>query len=115
STLKQDAVKNVSSTGLYLLTEERWQPGTVLMLTLQREGPVVLSPKHRITTQARVVWCGHEGVGLSFVLAEDPVSVQWEGLLESMIEQTRPHDILTLVRMVAAVAFLRRICPGGSQ
>ncbi len=115
STLKQDPVKNVSSTGLYLLTEERWQPGTVLMLTLQREGPVELSPKHRITTQVRVARCGHDGVGLSFVLAEDPVSVRWEGLLEGMIEQTKPHDILTLVRMVAAVEFLRRICPDGSE
>jgi hypothetical protein len=115
SALKQEAAKNVSSSGVYLLTDVRWQPGTVLTLTLQREGPVELSTKHRITTQARVVRCGHDGVGLSFVLAENPESVRWDGLLEGMIGQMKPENMLTLVRIVAAVAFLRRICPGGGK
>jgi hypothetical protein len=115
SGLRQDAVKNVSSTGVYLVTEERWQPGTILTLTLQREGQVELSSQYRITTQARVARSGRDGVGLSFVLAQDPESVRWEGLIEGLIEQFKPDDMLNLVRIVAAVTFLRRICPDGSE
>ena len=115
SGLRQDAVKNVSSTGVYLITEERWQPGTILTLTLQRKGQVELSSQYRITTQARVARSGRDGVGLSFVLAQDPESVRWESLVEGLIEQIKPDDMLTLVRIVSAVTFLRRICPDAGE
>src|SRR5262249_36049475 len=73
SDLAQDTVRDISSSGLYLLTNERWEPGTVLVLTLQREGPMDPDPARRITTQVKVVRCGTDGVGLSFLWSkEDP-------------------------------------------
>lgn len=114
SDLAQDSVRDISSSGLYLVTKDRWQPGSILALTLQREGPLDLDPARRITTQARVVRCGPDGVGLSFLWSkDDPESRQWEALLESLIEQTRPAEMSSLVRLVEAFAFLGRICSGG--
>jgi hypothetical protein len=115
SQLIQEAVKDISGTGSYILTEERWQPGTLLTLILQREGPLDLNPKRRIEVQAKVVRCGKDGVGVAFVLKDDPASLQWEGLRESLIEQAKPKDMQSLVRMVGAVWFLGRICPGGVE
>ena len=115
SDLKQEAVKDISSTGLYILTEERWLPGTPVFLTLQKEGPLELNPERRIEIQAKVARCGEDGVGLAFVLQDDPDSRQWENLRESLIEQAKPKDLLSLVRMAEAVGFLSRICPRGSE
>lgn len=116
TSLTQEMVRDISSTGLYLLTAERWQPGTVLALTLQREGTLELDRARRITTQVKVIRCGTDGVGLSFLWTkDDPESRRWETLLESLIEQSRPADMLSLVRMVEAFAFLGRICSGGAE
>ena len=116
SALAQDMVRDISSTGLYLLTQERWQPGTILALTLQREGLLERDPARRITTQAKVVRCGPDGVGLLFLWAkDDPESRRWDSLLECLIEQTRPGDMLSLVRLVEAFAFLGRVCSDGAE
>lgn len=116
SDLTQDKVSDISSSGLYLVTPEKWRPGTILALTLQREGPLDPDPARRITTQAKVVRCGPDGVGLSFLWAkEDPRSRQWDSLLESLIIQTRPRDMLSLARMVEAFAFLGQISPDGVE
>lgn len=116
SDLKQDKVSDVSSSGLYLITQERWQPGTILALTLQREGPLDPDPARRITTQAKVVRCGTDGVGLTFLWSkEDPRSRQWDSLLESLIAQTRPADMRSLAQMVEAFALLGQICPEGAE
>lgn len=116
SALAQDMVRDISASGFYLLTKERWQPGTILAMTLQREGSLDLDPTRRITTQARVIRCGPDGVGFSFLWSkDDPESRQWESLLESLIEQTKPAEMLNLVRLVEAFAFLGRICSGGAK
>ena len=114
SALSQGMVRDISSSGLYLLTDERWQPGTVVALTLQREGPLDPDPARRITTQTKVIRCGTDGVGLAFLWAkEDPRSRQWDSLLECLIHQTRPADMESLARIVEAFAFLGQICPDG--
>lgn len=116
SGLAQEMVRDISSTGLFLLTKERWQPGTILTLTLQREGPLDLDPARRITTQAKVMRCGTEGVGLSFLWSkDDPESRRWEALTEALIAQAKPGDMESLVRMVEAFAFLGRICSDGAE
>ena len=116
SALERDTVRDISATGVYLLTKERWRLGTTVWLTLQKEGSVELDPARRITTQAKVVRCADDGVGLSFINAkDDPKSLRWERLLESVIAMTKPGDMLGFVRMVEAFAFLSRICPDGAE
>jgi len=64
-------IRDISSTGFYLLTEARWYPGTVVKITLQSstEGDGAASgDRSAIAVQSRVVRRGTDGVGLEFIL-----------------------------------------------
>jgi hypothetical protein len=115
SNLKEEAVRDISSTGIYLLTEKRWPIGTMVFLTLQREGPLEMNPERRIEVHTKVVRHGEDGVGVAFVLEESPESLHWKSLRERLIEQAKPKDMQGLVRVAEAVVFLSRLCPGGSE
>jgi hypothetical protein len=62
------AIRDISTTGLYVLTEERWYPGTIVRMTLtdRRSGA-----EHSIMVHVRVMRWGHDGVGVEFVLADE--------------------------------------------
>jgi uncharacterized membrane protein (UPF0127 family) len=64
-------IRDVSSTGLYLLTEDRWYPGTLILMTLQDLDGLENGTKPVISVKVRAVRCGNDGVGLQFVLSED--------------------------------------------
>ena len=112
---KQEGIRNISSSGVYLLTDERWLPGAVVPLTLQRDGPPEESTERRITLQTIVVRWGEDGVGLSFVLLKHADSRLWESPLDSAADQTEPEGILREFRMAEALAFLSRICPSTAE
>jgi hypothetical protein len=63
-------VKDISETGAYVVTSERWFPGTILRLTLHFEpnGSDEKAPE-TITVPCKVVRHGGDGMGLSFVFA----------------------------------------------
>jgi uncharacterized membrane protein (UPF0127 family) len=61
------AIRDISSTGMYLLTKQRWPIGTLVMMTLQRTDDVEETFEPAITVQTRVVRWGADGVGLLFV------------------------------------------------
>jgi len=110
SEVKQDEVRDISATGVYVVTQQRWPIGSVVSMTLQRVGALVKSER-RITMQARAMRYGDDGVGLTFVPPADENARQWESLLESMVELTNADNIEGLVKMAEALAFLGRICP----
>ena len=62
-------MRDISSSGLYVLTEERWYPGTVIRVTLT-DGRHPTQDRS-LTAHARVMRAGNDGVGLQFVLNED--------------------------------------------
>lgn len=64
------AVPDISRTGLFLKTPDRWHPRTLLRVTLQRSTQDPMEPEETITLQCRVVRTGEEGVGMAFMLAE---------------------------------------------
>jgi uncharacterized membrane protein (UPF0127 family) len=64
-------IRDVSSTGLYLLTEDRWYPGTLILMTLQDLDGTENGTKPVISVKVRAVRSGNDGVGLQFVLSED--------------------------------------------
>jgi hypothetical protein len=64
------SVPDISRTGLFLKTPDRWHPRTLLRVTLQRRTQDPLEPEEAITVQCRVVRTGSEGVGMAFMLAE---------------------------------------------
>lgn len=68
STPRAYQVGDVSLNGLYLLTEERWYPGTLVLMTLQRTDAEGRNLDDAIAVQSRVVRWGTDGLGLSFIL-----------------------------------------------
>jgi hypothetical protein len=63
-------VTDISRTGLFLRTADRWHPRTLLRVTLQKKSKDPIQPDQTITVQCRVVRTGEEGVGMAFMLAE---------------------------------------------
>jgi len=68
-------IKDISSTGLYVITEERWYPGTLVLMTLQVSDAGEEVAERTICVHSRAVRWGKDGVGLQFVLqnnSDDP-------------------------------------------
>lgn len=59
-------IRDISATGLYLVTRERWPVGSEVKMSLQRTGPPSHGAQPAITLQLRVTRWGADGVGLEF-------------------------------------------------
>jgi len=78
-------VGDVGLGGFSLVTEERWEPGTEMPITLERMNVVEGEPEDRFTVQATAVRWTEDGVAFSIVLFEDesnavsdnPLQVRW--------------------------------------
>lgn len=68
---KSHAIRDISSTGMFLMTNERWCPGTVIRMLLTNIGNGVQNPESSICVQSRAVRWGNEGVGLQFVVQDN--------------------------------------------
>jgi hypothetical protein len=67
STPEMRAIRDISATGLYLITAERWYPGTLVQVALQsKEGEAA---DRTVAVQSCVMRWGKDGVGLQFVLS----------------------------------------------
>jgi hypothetical protein len=65
------SVRNMSATGLYLNTEERWFPGTLVTMTLQYTGEDDNKKECSVSVACKAKWWGDSGVGLEFVLRDE--------------------------------------------
>jgi hypothetical protein len=68
-TAEAHSVRDLSSTGLYVVTEERWYPGTLVLMTLQDTEGGQQSSERSIQVHSRAVRCGSDGVGLQFIVS----------------------------------------------
>jgi hypothetical protein len=112
---KLGRIKNISSSGIYLQTEERWPVGEVISMTLQREELSERLSQLQIDVQARVATHGEDGVGLAFVLPTGLDSALWEALVDHADAQPETEHIAFLFRLVRTILFLSRLCPSGAQ
>ena len=60
-------IGDISAGGIYLLTDERWYPGTLILMTLQRTNTDGEDPDDFISVQTKVTRWGSDGVGLAFL------------------------------------------------
>ncbi len=67
-------VRDISPTGLYIETEQRWYPGTVVTMTLQKTDADAEDTERSILVKSKAVRTDSDGVGLAFVLPEKRVS-----------------------------------------
>lgn len=61
-------IKDISVTGFYMCTQERWLPGTIIRVTLQMVDHDGKAGRDSITVHSRVVRWGPDGGGFEFVL-----------------------------------------------
>jgi hypothetical protein len=104
-------IGNISSTGIYLLTKERWEPGSTLSLTLQRSGPFEQIAERRVDIEAGAVRWGNDGVGLSFVWPDGMDLRLWETPLKTGLIESESDYVVREMRTARALALFRRICP----
>jgi len=76
---KAHSVRDISATGLYVVTEERWYPGTLILMTLQNTRAGDEISERSISVLSRAVRWGNDGVGLQFVLNQDENSAKGKG------------------------------------
>jgi hypothetical protein len=67
---KAHTIRDISATGLYIVNQERWSPGTLIRMTLTMANSLEPPNVSSITIQTRAVRWGNDGVGLEFVLQE---------------------------------------------
>jgi hypothetical protein len=103
------SVRDISSTGAFLLTQERWEPGEIVSLTLQRSGPP--EREHSFPVQAKAVRWDDQGVAVSFLLPPSADLRLWQSPLKSADQQNEPEDILREFRVAQTISFLSRISP----
>lgn len=90
-------VGDMSATGLYLLTHERWAPGTLIQMTLQQQDGQLHNDRNSICVLSEVVRWGENGSGFNFVLTD------YENVLDYGILPGEATDRKTVE------GFLRRI------
>jgi len=61
-------IRDISATGLYVITTERWYPGTLIRMTLSKPQIGQAPSERSITVHAKAVRWGNDGVGLEFVV-----------------------------------------------
>lgn len=108
-------IKNISSGGIFLGTEEPLAEGQLLSLKLQLEGDPKLVSDLRITIQAKVVRKDELGIGLMFVPLPGLNPALWEVLVRGTVVLTDPEHVIQMFRTLRTVLFLSRICPSGAE
>ena len=91
-------IRDISAVGVYVLTEERFYPGTVLRITLvDRRRP---TPNRSFTVNAKVVRPAKDGVGLEFVLNDDLRSPGKSQAMDSRVEGVDRAEVEEFIRYV---------------
>ena len=105
-------IKDISATGMYLLTPQRWPSGTLVPFSVQRSDDSLESAPEAIVIQASAVRSGEDGVAFRFALPKGVDAAPWAGLVEDLVRDAEPSgDFVSPFRIAQAIAFLREICP----
>jgi hypothetical protein len=108
---KPHEVRDVSPTGLYLRTQERWKQGDVVSLVLQRKDATEEERERRVSVQLRVVRCDQGGIGLSWFWPEGLEFDPWKRVHTKRLDETDADFFLRELRLTTALGFLLQVCP----
>jgi hypothetical protein len=75
-----DTVRDVSLSGLFVITAERWYPGTLLRMTLTIANDIEEAFERSICVCAEVIRWGNDGVGLRFAVDDGRMKGQGKNL-----------------------------------
>jgi hypothetical protein len=88
-------IGDISESGIYLLTHERWYPRTLVMLTLDSSD----DSEESIIVQAMVIRSDNDGVGLAFVPPEIYNSHRGQHLSANGADKATLHRYLRRLRI----------------
>jgi len=83
---------------LYVVTEERWYPGTLVLMTLQRTDQGEESSERSISVHSRAVRWGNDGVGLQFVMKSSLTPEQGRNALVDGVNKKELERFLKLLK-----------------
>ena len=87
-------VANISATGLYLRTKERWAPETLIQMTLQKNQEGDVSKAGSISVLSEVVRWGEDGTGFNFVLRDRNLRYEREVLPGDVVDRKTVEKFL---------------------
>jgi hypothetical protein len=94
-------VGDISATGVFLLTKERWAPGTLIQMTLQPQNGKV-SNDNSISVLSEVVRWGENGSGFNFILKD------YENVMNYGIQPSEAIDRKSVERFLQKVGVPHR-------
>ncbi len=109
------AIKDISSTGIYLRTEKRLPTGELITLLLQELGEPENSAELHISVQARIARQGEDGLGLSFVLPTGMHPELWAFFMRNIVTLKDQSQVAELFRTLRTVFFLCRLCQAEAE
>jgi CheY-like chemotaxis protein len=92
----EHCVRDISLTGLYVVTDERWFPGTQIRMMLTNSGES--TDKISVTANTSVVRWGDDGLGLKFVMEDEVGLGLGQNPLGSGINKKELNRFLQLAR-----------------
>ncbi len=115
STFTSATIKDISTSGIYMITENRLPTNELITLVLHEEGKPENSSELQFSVHARVARQGEEGIGLSFVLPPGLDTNLWGVLVRNIVTLTNPNQIADMFRTLRTILFLCRICQSGAE
>jgi len=109
------AIKDISVTGICLLTAERGQPGDQIALVLSKPGEPSNYPDLQISLPARVIRPTQDGVALAFAPPPGMDSKLFQVLLRNIAHVTDPDLCAEMFLTFRTVLFLYRLCEAGAE
>lgn len=94
-------VGDISATGVFLLTKERWAPGTLIQMTLQPQSGRV-NNDNSICVLSEVVRWGENGSGFNFILKD------YENVMNYGIQPSEAVDRRTVEKFLQKVGVPHR-------
>ena len=90
-------IRDISISGAFLPTDQRWRPGTIVTMTLQKSNDVAGDPHRSIAVQAKVMRLSPDGVGIKFIF---PDSEKIRGENIPMGETADRKALLTFLKSI---------------
>jgi hypothetical protein len=110
SASKPAGIKDVSASGVYLLTDERFPANQIVSLILRLKSEQPDNSELQISVQTRAAWQGEDGVALEFVLPPGMNPDLCAALVHDIVSLSDRDQVADVFRHLRTVLFLYRLC-----
>lgn len=112
---KPARIKDVSISGVYLLTEARFTADQAVALILRLDKEPAENSDLRISLRTRAAWQGTDGVGLEFVLPAGMNPDLCGALLHEIVSHPDRDEAAEVFRNLRTILFLYRVCGSDAE